>query len=157
EHQGWGGFPSLRNMWDNRAKTFIVDETSVVTQDSIDVWQITAAPNERALKICLHWNEPAGNPSAETPLVNNLSQRVMDPSATQYWGTAGLEDGVWSVLPGSEDNINSVENVFIQNPAAGVWYVQVIGTAVVMDNHTETAAVDADYGLVCIGGPGQAA
>ena len=157
EHQGWGGFPSLRNMWDNRGKTFIIDETSVLLPGAADAWQITVAPNEPELRVCLHWNEPPANPSAAQHLVNNLSLRVMDPSGNQYWGNAGLQDGVWSVLGGSEDMINSVENVFIENPMAGDWYVQVLTTSVVMDNHVETPAVDVDYGLVCIGGPGQPA
>ncbi|MFT4841197.1 MAG: serine protease AprX [Planctomycetota bacterium] len=157
EHQGWGGFPSLQNMWDNRGKTFIVDETSVLSPGAADAWQITVAPNEPELRVCLHWNEPAGNPSAAQHLVNNLSLRVRAPNGTEYWGNAGLQAGVWSVLGGSEDLINSVENVFVQNPVAGDWYVQVFARSVVMDNHVETPAVDADYGLVCVGGPGQAA
>ena len=157
EHQGWGGFPNLQNMWDNRGKTFIVDETSVVSPGSGDAWQLTVGPNEPELRVCLHWNEPAGNPAAATQLVNNLSLRVRDPNGNEYWGNAGLEDGVWSVLGGTEDVINSVECVFLENPMAGDWYVQVLGTSIVVDNHIETAAVDADYGLVCIGGPVQPA
>jgi hypothetical protein len=82
---------------------------------------------------------------------------VLDPNGVSYWGNSALEDGNWSAPGGSEDTINSVENVFVQNPIAGVWYVQVTAPTLVMDNHTETAAVDADYGLVCVGGDGQAA
>ena len=156
EHQGWG-FPSLKNMWDNRGKTFIVDEASVLQQGGDDVWQITVAPNEPALKISLNWNEPAGNPAAAQQLVNDLSLQVLDPNGQEYWGNAGLEDGLWTVVGGSEDTINSIENVFVQNPVAGDWYVRVIATSVVTDSHVETPAVDADYALVCVGGPGQAA
>ncbi|MGK0303428.1 MAG: serine protease AprX, partial [Planctomycetota bacterium] len=157
EHQGWGGFPNLQNMWENRGKTFLIDETSVLMPGAADAWQITVAPNEPELRVCLHWNEPSGNPAAAQHLVNNLSLRVMDPNGNQYWGNAGLKDGVWSVLGGNEDVLNSVENVFIQNPIAGDWYVQVLATSIVMDNRVETNAVDADYGLVCVGGPGQLA
>jgi hypothetical protein len=156
EHQGWG-FPNLQNMWDNRGKTFIVDETSVLTQGGADVWQITVAPGEPALKISLNWNEPAGNPAAALHLVNNLSLQVLDPNGVEYWGNNGLEDGVWTVLGGGEDTINSIENVFVQNPIAGDWYVRVLATSVVTDSHVETPAVDADYALVCVGGPGQSA
>ena len=157
EHQGWGGFPSLANMWDQRAKTFIVDETNALQQDEMDVWQITVAPNESELRICLNWNEPAANPSAAVHLVNDLSLRVTDPSGSHYWGNEGLLDGVWSTIGGTEDDINPIENVFVQNPMAGTWYVQVIATAVVADNRIETSEVDADYALVCVGGPGQLA
>jgi hypothetical protein len=156
EHQGWG-FPNLEDLWDNRDKTFVVDETSVLQQGGIDNYQITVAANEPQLKISLNWSEPAANPSAAVDLINNLSLRVLSPSGTEYWGNVGLEDGPWSPVGGSEDTVNSIENVFILNPAAGNWYVQVIATSIVEDNHVETSAVDADYGLVCVGGQGQVA
>ena len=156
EHQGWG-FPNLQDMWDNRAKTFVVDETELLHQGEFDAYQITVAPGEAALKVCLNWSEPAANPAAAADLINNLSLKVVAPNGTEYWGNVGLEDGPWSVTGGGEDSINSLENVFIDNPAPGIWYVQVIATSVVMDNHVETAAVDADYALVCVGGLGQVA
>ncbi|MFT4841198.1 MAG: serine protease AprX [Planctomycetota bacterium] len=156
EHQGWG-FPNLQDLWDRRGKTFLIDETEVMQQGAVHSYQITVAPSEAELKISLNWNEPAANPSAAADLINNLSLRVLAPNGTEYWGNIGLEDGPWSQAGGSEDSINSIENVFIQNPAAGNWYVQVLGTSIVADNHVETQAVDADYGLVCVGGVGQVA
>ena len=154
EHQGWG-FPDLRKLWDNRAKTFIIDEVDVMTQGQTRSWAINVAPGESALKICLNWAEPAGNPAAAQQLVNNLSLRVTSPGGTtQYWGNNGLEDGLWSVAGGSEDNINSLECVFVQNPAAGNWNVEVIATQINQDGHVETGAVDSDYGLVVSGGTG---
>lgn len=156
EHQGWG-FPSLEDLWDNRDKTFVVDEESVFEQGDIDNYQVTVAANEPHLKISLNWSEPAANPTAAADLINNLSLRVLSPNGIEYWGNVGLEDGPWSISGGSEDTVNSIENVFILNPTAGDWYVQVIATAIVEDNHVETSAVDADYGLVCVGGQGQVA
>jgi len=156
EHQGWG-FPSLQTMWDRRGETFIIDEESVLQPGAFDVWQISVQAGEPSLKISLNWNEPAGNPAAAQQLVNDLSLKVIDPNGVEYWGNVGLEDGIWSVPGGTEDSINSIENVFLLNPVAGDWYVQVIATAVVTDNHVETSAVDADYALVCVGGAGQAA
>ncbi|ATB41608.1 peptidase S8 [Cystobacter fuscus] len=43
---------------------------------------------------------------------------------------------------------NTVENAFLQNPAAGTWTVVVLGDELVQDAHLETAAVDADYGML---------
>jgi len=42
--------------------------------------------------------------------------------------------------------------VFVQNPTPGQWHVDVVARAVVADNHVETAVLDADYGLVIVGG-----
>ena len=154
EHQGWG-FPDLQEMYDNRSKMYIVDETSVIQQSQIDNHTITVANGEPSLKICLNWNEPAGNPAAALQLINNLSLRVTAPNGTVYWGNNGLNAGVWSAAGGSEDTVNSIENVFVQNPAAGNWQVEVIGSAIVQDNHVETPTIDADYALVVAGGLGQ--
>lgn len=154
EHQGWG-FPDLRNMYDRRNSMFIVDETDVLTQGNTTRWDVNVAPGTTELKICLAYNDPAGNPAATVQLINNLSLRVTSPSNTMYWGNNGLTAGNWSVAGGSEDNINNNEFVLVQNPGAGVWQVEVIATSIVADNHVETPAVDADYSLVCVGATGQ--
>ncbi|MFK7740169.1 MAG: S8 family serine peptidase [Planctomycetota bacterium] len=154
EHQGFG-FPNLQNMWDRRAETFIVDETDVLPQGGASRWEVTVAAGEPSLKICLNWLEPAANPAAAAHLINDLSLRVTSPSGVVYWGNNGLEDGVWSVVGGSEDSVNSLECVFVDAPESGVWNVDIKGTSIVVDNHVETAAVDADYSLVVVGGDGQ--
>lgn len=153
EHQGWG-FPNLRTMWDMRQKTFIIDETDVVTQGAVRSWPIVVAPGESALKACLNWSDPAANPSSALHLINNLSLRVTAPNGVQYWGNNNLENGVWSSPGGSEDTINSIECVFVSNPAPGNWNVEVFATAIVADSHVETPTVDADYALVVTGGVG---
>jgi hypothetical protein len=48
--------------------------------------------------------------------------------------------------------LNTVENVFVQMPEAGVWTVEVRADEVVQDGHKETMEVDADYALVVTGG-----
>ncbi len=152
EHQGWG-FPNLRNMWDNRGKTLLIDETNVLTTGTSESYSINVSGSEPALKVCLNWNEPAGNPAASSQLINNLSLRVTSPDGTQvYWGNHNLENGVWSTTGGSEDNVNSIECVFVQSPMSGSWLIEVLGTSIVADNHLETPAVDADYGLAIVGG-----
>jgi hypothetical protein len=45
-----------------------------------------------------------------------------------------------------------VENVWVFQPAAGTWTVEVIATEVVQDGNPETPAIDVDYGLVVLGG-----
>ncbi len=151
EHVGWG-FPSLENLWDDRATTSIVDETDVLTQGQSTLYSVNVGASTPALKVCLNWNEPAGNPAASSQLINNLSVRVTSPTNDVYWGNHNLESGNWSTTGGSEDVVNSLECVFVQNPAIGPWTVEVMATSVVQDNHVETPGVDADYGLVIVGG-----
>ncbi|MCR9243546.1 MAG: S8 family serine peptidase [bacterium] len=154
EHVGYG-FPDLQLMWDNRAKTFIVDETDVLAQGTNSRWDITVGASEPELRVVMHHAEPAGNPAATLHRVNDLSIRVTAPNGTIYWGNNGIEQGNWSTPGGTADSINPLECVIIQNPQAGIWHVDVIATLVVQDSHVETPAVDADYGLVVSGGTGQ--
>ncbi len=158
-HVGWG-FPSLRTMWDDRAKTLIVDETDVLTQSQTTRWDTNVAAGQPTFKAVLNYSEPAANPAAAITLINNLSLRVTDPNGVVYWGNNGLVTSNWSVAGSAanlEDDINPIECVFVQNPAPGVWHVDVIATSIVADNHVETPAVDADYGLVVTGGTAQPA
>ncbi|MCB9883891.1 MAG: S8 family serine peptidase [Planctomycetes bacterium] len=150
---GWG-FPSLQSMWDNRAKTFIVDETDVITQGNSTRWDIAVGPGEPELKASLNYADPAANPAAAITLINNLSLRVTSPTGAVYWGNHALQQGNYSTTGGAEDNINPTECVFVQNPQAGTWHVDVIATSIVADSHVETPAMDADYGLVVVGGTG---
>jgi len=152
-HQGWG-FPNLRTMWDMRQKTFIVDETAPITQGTVHSYGISVASGEPALKAALNWAELPANPSASLHLINNLSLKLTAPNGATYWGNHQLQNGVWSAPGGSEDSINSLECVFVPNPQAGNWNIEVIATSVVLDSHVETPVVDADYGLVVTGGQG---
>ena len=91
--------------------------------------------------------------AATQQAINDLSMRVAAPDGTLYVGNAGLEDEMWSVAGlGAFDTVNTIENVFVENPAAGEWFVEVRATAVVEDNHLETPEFDCDYALVAVGG-----
>ena len=138
-------------MYDNRSDTFIVDETDVLTQGQVQTYSVSVSSGQPSLKAVLNWLEPAANPAAASHLINNLSLRLTSPSGTVYWGNQNLESGIWTTPGGSEDGTNSIECVFIQNPQAGSWSVDVLATSIVQDNHVETGGVDADYGLVIMG------
>jgi len=151
--QGWG-FPDLRNLYDQRNAMFIIDETDVLQPGQTRVWNLDVAANQPSLKASLNWSEPGANPAAASQLINNLSLRVTSPTGQVYWGNHDLNNSVWSTTGGTEDTVNSIENVFVPTPMAGTWTIEVLGTSIVMDNHIETAAIDADYGLVVIGATG---
>jgi hypothetical protein len=86
-----------------------------------------------------------------------------------YWGNYGLTDNyglparLWSVAdsnPAKTDHINTVENVFIQNPTPGLWTIRVRADNITQDGHTETPAgagcsvapaCDVDFALVVSG------
>ena len=44
-----------------------------------------------------------------------------------------------------------VQNVFIENPEAGTWWIEIYADEINQDQHSETPAVDQDYSLVAYG------
>ena len=151
EHVGWG-MPNLKTMYDRRNVHFVVDETDILEQGKGYEYQIRVGANEPELKISLCFSDPAGSPSASRTRINDLTLRVTAPDDTKYWGNVGLRDGNYSVPGGTRDTIDTVENVFIKSPKAGIWTIQVGAFLVVKDSHVETTKTDADFGLVSVGG-----
>lgn len=154
QHQGWG-FPNLQRLYDRRAQMMVIDETDVLAQGDATRYDVTVPAGQPDLRVVLNYADQAAVPGAVKHLINNLSVRVTAPNGTIYWGNRGLTQGNWSTTGGTEDDTNPIECVFVQNPAAGVWRVDVKATLVALDSHVETPAVDADYALVVIGGTGQ--
>lgn len=69
-----------------------------------------------------------------------------------YWGNNALTAGNWSVAGGAANIKDTVENVFVQSPASGVWIVEVSAPDINGDTHIQTVGVnDADYALVATG------
>jgi hypothetical protein len=80
-----------------------------------------------------------------------MDLKVTDPSGNVYWGNKGLKKNMWSTSGGKANTIDTVENVQVLNPAAGIWLVEVIASEINQDTHVETGATDADYALVVSG------
>ncbi len=149
-HQGWG-MPSLRNLHDRREGMFIVDETDLLGALESAVYELAVGPGEPAARFTLTWADPPGVPASLRHRINDLSLRVTSPSGTVYWGNHGLLAGNWSVAGGEADTVDTVENVFIENPEAGTWIVEVLADEINEDGHVETPALDADFALVASG------
>ncbi len=149
-HQGWGHI-DVRAAWDLRNAMFVVDETDVLTELASTTHNVTVAAGTPALRTTLVYRDPPGTTSSTLHRINDLDLKVTSPTGTIYHGNAGLSAGMWSTAGGSPNGVDTVENVFVQNPAAGVWQVTITAADVNQDAHVETGAVDADYALVVSG------
>jgi subtilisin family serine protease len=149
--QGWG-MANLENLYNLRNKMAIVDANDPLTTGQSRTYQILVNAGEPELKATLCFADPQGTPGAAQARVNNLSLRVTSPAQVVYWGNSGLVASNWSTPGGTEDNRDTVENVFVQNPGAGVWTVEVLGTEVVGDAYLTDATVNAAFSLVVTGG-----
>ena len=97
------------------------------------------------------YRDKPGTTSSTLHRINNMNLKVTSPGGTIYWGNNGLAAGNWSTSGGVANNVDTVENVFVQTPAAGTWTVEVIAAEVNQDTHVETPQLDSDYALVVSG------
>lgn len=147
-HQGWG-MPSVKNIFDQRDNYYIIDESDVLDPFETSIHMVAVQADAPYLKVTMTYADPAGNPAVQTQhRINDLTLKVISPSDVIYWGNFGLKEGVWSQPNGCADTKDTVENVFIQNPEAGTWTIQVSADELIQDSHVETPELDADYALV---------
>jgi hypothetical protein len=139
-------------LYDVREQCFIVDEKHVLAPFENETYSVTVDEGQPELKITMTYADPPGNPAVQTQhRINDLTLQVIAPDGTTYWGNYGLMTGVWSVPNGTADNINTVENVFIQDPQPGCWTIIIHADEIIQDGHVETPEIDADYALVISG------
>jgi len=149
-HQGWG-MPDLARLYDQRGSIFVVDEEVVLENLDAAVYELTVESGTPEFRATMVYADPAGTTSSNLHRINDVSLKVTGPGGTVYWGNNGLHSGNWSTAGGAANTVDTVENVFVQNPAGGVWTVEVIASEVNEDAHIETPEVDVDFALVVSG------
>lgn len=148
---GWG-YANVNTIYTRRHRMTIIPEDVPITQGATHTYSIQVAPGETSLKVCMTYLDPAGIVAAAIDRVNDLTLRVTSPGGTQYWGNNGLTANNTSTSGGAANTIDTVENVFLNNPAAGVWTIQITAPTLTTDAHVATGATDATYALVVNGG-----
>jgi serine protease AprX len=150
EHVGWG-FPSLRNLYDNQNRMLVIAEDDPLTQGASRTYQVTVGIAEPELKVCMTFVDPAGNPASALARINDLSLKVTAPGGAVYHGNVGLESGNYSTAGGSPNTIDTVECVFVQNPAQGTWTIEVSAPLIAQDANVSTPGNDATFALCAVG------
>lgn len=140
-HQGWG-LPDIGRMHLLRNNfPVIVDETRTLEANDVEIYTVTVPALAYALRATLAYRDPPSSCSGGAPCrKNDLTLRVdapFNPGQTRcYLGNHGLLNGDWSTLitnandcsptsPPHADTINTVENVFVQEPSAGQWTIRI--------------------------------
>jgi hypothetical protein len=148
---GWG-YGNVATMYNRRNSMFIVPEDQPITQGATHTYQVSVMTGETTLKVCMTYLDPQGNPAAALTRINDLTLRVISPGGTGYWGNVGLTGANTSSTGGAANTIDTVENVFLNNPTPGIWTIQITAPTIAQDAHLATAATDATYALVVNGG-----
>jgi subtilisin family serine protease len=149
-HQGWG-HPDLQHLSESTARIFVIDEKHVLRELGSRNYTLEVLPGETELRVTLVYRDPPGTTSSSLHRVNDLDLTVTSPSSVVYHGNFGLATETTSQPGGSADTKNTVENLFLLAPEAGLWTVNVAAADVNEDSHVETPAVDVDYALVVSG------
>ena len=76
---------------------------------------------------------------------------MLSPSGVIYWGNRAMKRNNYTQPDGNPNHIDTVENVWVQDPEPGTWTVEVIAEEINEDGHVETPEVDADFALVVSG------
>ncbi len=149
-HQGWG-HPDIKQLYDRRAEMLVIDESVVLSNLQSSTHPVTVTAGTAELKVTMVFRDPAGTTSSTVHRINNLDLKVTSPTSVVYWGNNGLLAGNYSTSGGTANTGDTVENVFVQNPAAGTWTIEVIAAEINQDSHVETPGVDCDFALVASG------
>ncbi len=149
-HQGWGR-PNVQIAKQRAANSFVVNEGTPLTLNQSATYAVTVPAGETELKITMVYPDPPGTTSATRHRINDLNLQVTSPGGTIYHGNNGLAAGNYSTSGGTPNTVDTVENVFVQNPSAGTWTVQVRAAEINQDAHLATPAADAVFALVVTG------
>ena len=95
-------------------------------------YNLVVPANTAHLKVMLYWNDAAASVLASQTLVNDLDLEVIDPA------TNTLLPFILDTIPANVgnnattgvDHVNNIEQVIINNPAAGTYTLRVKGTAI---------------------------
>ncbi len=126
---GYGWLNLLRSvkMLESQAYT-----TAQVAHQATNNFSISVPANTAQLKVMLYWNDPAGSTLVSQNLVHNLDLQVTNPASNVVLPRV-LDPSVANVnnvATTGVDNRNNMEQVVINNPAAGDYTISVKGTTV---------------------------
>ncbi len=126
-----------------------VEATAV--QDSVEIRTVEIAAGTPELRVTLAWDDEPGVPNVVPALVNDLDLLVTAPDGTPHfpWTLDPLVPAEPAVRT-QEDHTNNIEQVWVENPQAGVWTVEVIGHDVPAGPQSYSLAGDAARNIITV-------
>jgi len=154
-HQGWGR-PNVQIARERAVNSFVIDWDQPLTVGQTVGYDVNVPAGETELKITMIYPDPPGTTSSTLHRINDVNLRVVAPDATEYFGNVGLEAGNYSIPGGAPNGVDTVENVFVENPQAGVWRIEIEAAEVNADGYLDTPGDDVVFSLVVTGAKGGA-
>ncbi len=89
---------------------------------------VVVNPGDPELKVTLAWDDYPATLNTGVALINDLDLRVFDPSSQQHYPwTLNPTNPSAAAVRTQANHIDNIEQVYVQNPVAGVWRVEVYG------------------------------
>ncbi|HRX87525.1 MAG TPA: S8 family serine peptidase, partial [Phycisphaerae bacterium] len=100
-----------------------------ISQGEVYSRTITVNAGTAVFKTTLAWDDVPGTPNVSPALVNDLDLRVYDPSGTRRfpWTLGGLANPSAPAVRTQANHVDNIEQVYVANPAAGTWTIEVYG------------------------------
>ena len=102
------------------AKTLFRDDKTGLRTGQVRTIKLKVKSNQAPLRLVLAYSDYPG-----AALVNNLNLILIDPNGKRYAGNQAAASGVMTL-----DATNNVEVIQVNQPAAGTWTVEVVGSNV---------------------------
>lgn len=128
------GRPNLRRAY--HAIDGVQYLTDSVANGNTNSYTIAVPANTRQVRVMIVWPDVAASLNANPAIVNNLNLLVKDPSNTPYnpWvldsSTPSSPAQLDTPATRDVDSLNTIEQVTVDNPAAGNWTIEVSGANV---------------------------
>lgn len=128
---GWGRVNARRTLSTLQDNRYYTDS---IAQSGSKLNTITVPAGTSELRVMIYWHDVEGNPASSVYLVNDIDMTVTDPSGTVFnpWildPTPNVTNLSANAVRGI-DHLNNVEQVTIQNPAAGTYSINLSGYAI---------------------------
>ena len=97
------------------------------------------------LRVMITWNDPAGTANSAIALVNDLDLKVTDASSTEHFPWILNKNNPSNGATRDRDTVSNIEQVTIDNPAAGNYTISVNGKAIAVgasQDYTLTWIID---------------
>jgi hypothetical protein len=146
-HQGFGAV-NVDNMYDLRDKTIYRDREPLANLQTKTI-SVEVAPGTPRFKATMVYRDHPGVVGAAKHRINDITLKVTSPAPQVYWGNVGLDRGNESLKTQTPNDVDTVENVWITNPIAGTWTVEIIGSDI---NTPLPGAAAGDFSIWITGG-----
>ena len=106
-----------------------------VAQGGTQTFSLPVAANTRQLKLTLCWTDPAAVANAPKALINDLDIELVNNGNGQVWqpwvlSPAPILDSLLLPAVRKKDTLNNIEQITIDNPAAGTYTIRVKGFSI---------------------------